>query len=124
MLRMVPGVQVPLVPLKYMHWSSSGKDTALVTGQRGFDSHPVLLVFDNPAHVDRAHDVAAACRLAMAEVRVQLPLGALAAGRRKAWYSAGHRRAALVAGARDRGFNSRRPDFIAVGPVLVRAGAC
>jgi hypothetical protein len=27
--------------------------------------------------IRRAHDVAAACRLAMAKVRVQLPLGAL-----------------------------------------------
>ncbi len=43
MLRVVPGVQVPLVPLKNMHWSSSGQDTALVTRQRGFDSHLVLL---------------------------------------------------------------------------------
>ena len=29
------------------HWSSSGEDTALVTRGRGFDSHPVLSIFDN-----------------------------------------------------------------------------
>ena len=41
------------------------------------------------------------------------------AGRRKAWYSAGS-----VSGARDRRFKSGRPDFLAVGPVLVRVGGC
>ena len=46
--------------------------------QRGFESHPVLckLIFNNSARNLRTHDVAAAYRLAKAEVRVQLPLGA------------------------------------------------
>ena len=43
--------------------------------RRGFESHPVLSLFDNPASATRAHDVAEAYRLAMAEVRVRLPLG-------------------------------------------------
>ncbi len=29
------------------HWSSSGQDTALVQRLRGFESRPVLLIFDN-----------------------------------------------------------------------------
>ena len=46
--------------------------------QREFESHLVLSrFFDNPVLKYRAHDVAVAYRLAMAEVRVQLPLGAL-----------------------------------------------
>ncbi len=44
------------------------------------------------------------------------------AGRRKAWYSAGHRREALVAGARDRGFKSRRPDFNCGGACVGTGG--
>ena len=47
-----------------------------------------LVVFDNLVAVWCAHDVAAACCLAMAEVRVRLPLGALVSGRRKVWESA------------------------------------
>ncbi len=44
--------------------------------RRGFESHPVpCSVFDNPDAVFGAHDVAAAYRLAMADVRVRLPLG-------------------------------------------------
>ena len=35
----------------------------------------MLSVFDNSSIRTSAHDVAVACRLAMAEVRVQLPLG-------------------------------------------------
>lgn len=47
--------------------------------QREFESHLVLSrFFDNLVLKYRAHDVAVAYRLAMAEVRVQLPLGALA----------------------------------------------
>ena len=69
-------------------------------------------------HTLRAHDVAAASRLAMAEVRVRLPLGALDR------QDVGKPGIPRASGARDRGFNSRRPDFIAVEPVLVRAGAC
>jgi hypothetical protein len=45
--------------------------------RRRFESGPVLLIFDNSAHATSAHDVAAACCLAMAEVRVRLPLGVL-----------------------------------------------
>ena len=74
--------------------------------------------FDNSAHHVSAHDVAAACRLAEAEVRVQLPLGALDE------QDVGKSGIPRASGARERGFKSRRPDFIAVGPVLVRAGAC
>jgi hypothetical protein len=37
------------------------------------------LIFDNSARIERTYDVAAAYRLARAEVRVQLPLGALSA---------------------------------------------
>ena len=62
----------------YKHWSSSGQDSAPVMRRRGFESHPVLWLFDNLVIAKRAHDVAAACRLAMADVRVRLPLGALA----------------------------------------------
>ena len=61
-----------------VHWSSSGHDSAPVMRRRGFESHPVLWLFDNLVIAKRAHDVAAACRLAMADVRVRLPLGALA----------------------------------------------
>ena len=105
-----------------------------------------------------AHDVAAACCLAMAEVRVRLPLGAFQFG---AWGSLERARRAprriRGRGARDRRFKSVRTDFrqgvakpgiapgtmyswsgeletagsnpatlilIAVGPVLVQAGAC
>ncbi len=54
----------------------------------------------------------------MAKVRVQLPLGAFDE------QDVGKPGIPRASGARDRGFNSRRPDSIAVGPVLVRAGAC
>ena len=54
----------------------------------------------------------------MAEVRVQLPLGALNE------QDVGKPGILRASGARERGFKSRRPDSIAVGPVLVRAGAC
>ena len=59
------------------HWSSSGEDSAPVMRRRRFESGPVLLILDNSAHATSAHDVAAAYCLAMAEVRVRLPLGAL-----------------------------------------------
>lgn len=61
----------------------------------------------------RAHDVAAACRLAMAEVRVQLPLGALSK------QDVGKPGIPRASGARERGFKSRRPDFHCGG---IRAG--
>ena len=56
-------------------------------------------------HTLRAHDVAAACRLAMAEVRVQLPLGALDE------QDVGKPGIPRVSGTRDRRFKSGRPDF-------------
>ena len=65
----------------------------------------------------RAHDVAVAYLLAMQEARVQLPLDAF-------YQDVGKPGIPRASGARDRGFKSRHPDFIAVGPVLVRAGAC
>ena len=74
--------------------------------RRGFESHPVLLLFDNSAHHSRAHDVAAACRLAMAEVRVRLPLGAF-----RDEQDVGKPGIPRASGARDRGFKSGRPDF-------------
>ncbi len=59
-----------------LHWTSSGEDSALVRRGRGFESHPVLsALFDNSADGEGAHDVAVAYRLAMADVRVRLPLG-------------------------------------------------
>ena len=61
--------------------------------------------FDNSAHHVCAHDVAAACRLAMAEVRVQLPLGALDE------QDVGKPGIPRASGARDRWFKSGRPDF-------------
>jgi hypothetical protein len=65
-----------------------------------------------------AHDVAAAYCLAMADVRVRLPLGALAIG---VWESLAIPPAPE---AGDRWFKSNCADSIAVEPVLVRAGAC
>ena len=44
--------------------------------QRRFESGPVLLLLDNLVVHTSARDVAAACRLARAEVRVRFPLGA------------------------------------------------
>ena len=71
-------VQVRLVPMQTCTGRFSGEDSAPVMRQRGFESHLVLcrLIFNNSARNSRTHDVAAAYRLARAEVRVQLPLGA------------------------------------------------
>ena len=76
-----------LVPLTNKHWSSSGEDTALVTRQRGFDSRPVLLIFDNLVIAQRTHDVADAYLLARQKVPVRLRLGALSG----VWESLGFR---------------------------------
>ena len=82
---------IPLPSSFHRHWSSSGKDSALVQRRREFESHPVLLQQHSKS---RAHDVAVAYCLAMAEVRVRLPLGALkterlrSSGRGKVWESA------------------------------------
>ena len=55
----------------------------------------------------------------MAEARVQLPLGALI------YQGVGKFGNPRASGARDRQFESDHPDLlIAVGPVLVQAGAC
>ena len=54
-----------------------------------------------------AHDVAAAYRLAMAEVRVRLPLGALVSRQFQGVGKLGNPRASE---ARDRRFESGRPD--------------
>ena len=64
---------------------------------RGFESRPVLSIFDNLIQTKCTHDVAAACCLAMAEVRVRLPLGALMKAYRKVWKSAcfGSRRSSV-----------------------------
>ena len=69
-------------------------------------------------HTLRAHDVAAACRLAMAEVRVRLPLGALES---RTWESLVFRvpRAHEIVGS-----SPAVLTLIAVGPVLVRVGGC
>ena len=73
------------------------------------------MFFDNPIRTQRTHDVAEAYRLAMSDVRVRLPLGAFGVKG-----NGGPR----ALGARLSGFDSRLPDSIAVGPVLVRAGGC
>ena len=54
----------------------------------------------------------------MAEVRVQLPLGAFDSG---VWESLGIR---VLREQEIVGSNPTTPDFIAVGPVLVQAGGC
>ena len=110
----------PSGPTREAHWSFSGEDSAPVMRRRGFESHPVLSLrfFDNSVTVKCAHDVAAACRLAMAEVRVRLPLGAPISG---VWESLA---IPPVSGTGDRWFKSNCADSIAVGPVVVRAGAC
>ena len=63
----------------------------------------------------------------MAEVRVQLPLGALV--RRVEFQGVGKSGIPRASGARDRGSNpavltGRSALTIAVGPVLVRVGGC
>jgi hypothetical protein len=73
-----------------------------------------LRFFDNSVTVKCAHDVAAACRLAMAEVRVRLPLGT--------WTTRGVGKSGNppASGAGERRFESGRPDWINSGGV--RAG--
>ena len=77
----------------------------------------VSVIFDNLVVMQFcAHDVAVACCLAMAEVWVRLPLGALrdgAVGSSPGSYPGG------------RWFESvSRHFYIPVGPVLVREGDC
>ena len=78
--------------------------------RRGFESHPVLCSLTIRPAIRSAHDVAVACCLAMAEVRVQLPLGAFNSVRGVAWKPAGHH-VLMVAGARERRFESARTDM-------------
>jgi hypothetical protein len=59
------------------HLSSSGEDSAFVMRGRGFESHRVLCGSLTIQRAFCTHDVVVACCLAMAEVRVRLPLGAL-----------------------------------------------
>jgi hypothetical protein len=71
-------VQVLLVPLRGPGWKPDRDGVCLVTGR--VQVPPGSLewnVFDNQEANRSAYDVAVACRLAMAEVRVRLPLGAL-----------------------------------------------
>ena len=74
----------------------------LALNQRGEGSSPsgptenvlITLCVMGRHHAERdeygsTRDVTAACLLAMQDVRVRFPLGALCSGRRKAWESAG-----------------------------------
>ena len=77
-------VQVPLIPLKEKHWSSSGKDTAPGTaaqrwscGDAGSSPARCSCSLAIRHTIRRAHDVAETYLLAMQESRVQFPLGAL-----------------------------------------------
>ena len=76
----------------------------------------MLLVFDNPTQIDRAHDVAETYLLAMQESRVQLPLGALDR------QDVGKPGIPRASGARERGFKSRRPDFDCGGACVGTGG--
>ncbi len=84
---------------------------------RGFESLRANLIFDNSNQTTSAHDVAVACCLAMAEVRVQLPLGAFDF---RAWESLAFRvlRAHEIAGSNPAVLTD------AVVLVLVRAVGC
>ena len=65
----------PSGPTRGVHWWSKRQDTALVKRRRGFDPHPVLFRLWQFGDGRSAHDVMAAYRLAMANVRVRLSLG-------------------------------------------------
>ena len=108
-----------MVLLTKKRWSSSDKDPAFVTRGRGSDSHPVFLVIDNLAHATSAYDVTVTYLLAMQELRVQAPLGALDF---RVWESLVFRvlREHEIAGSNPAILTL----FDAVGPVLVRAGGC
>ena len=84
----------------------------------GFDSRPVLSIFDNSVIARCTHDVADAYLLAMQKVPVRLRLGALCERR------VGKPGIPRASGARERRFKSGHADFLAVGPVLVRVGDC
>ena len=67
----------------------------------------MLSVFDNSGDGESAHDVAAAYRLAMADVRVRLPLGTSV--RLGMWESLANPPAL---GAGERRFESGHPDYM------------
>ena len=72
--------------------SSRGEDSASVMRRRRFESLPVPCPLTiRPSAFRGAHDVAAACRHAMADVRVRLPLGTSPKGGNGAWESPGIR---------------------------------
>jgi hypothetical protein len=56
--------------------------------QRGFDSRPVLSIFDNSVIAQRTHDVAASVSACQAESAGSIPAGCSLAACRKAWNSA------------------------------------
>ena len=85
------------------------QDSALVMRRRGFDSHPVLLLFENSVRLQRAHDVAVASLLAMQDAPVQLRLVA-------SIQRVGKPGIPRASGARDRRFKSDHADYIAVWP--------
>ena len=107
-------------------------------GTAAKSGRPVLstLFFDNPMKTFCIHDVAEACRLAMPEVRVRLPLDALRSRvevgsfpDRSFAMNETKRRVGKpgnppALGAGDRQFKSDHADCIAVELVLVRAGGC
>src|ERR1700756_4925439 len=64
-------------------------------------------------HSHRTRDVTVACLLAMQDVRVRFPLGALA-------QDVGKPGNPPVSGTGKRGFKSHRPDFLRCGPMVRR----
>lgn len=68
-----------------------------------------LMVFDNLVLQTSAHDVTATYCLAMAEMRVQFPLGALV--QKVTHQDVGKWTTPRASGARDRWFESSHPDF-------------
>jgi hypothetical protein len=100
-----------------MHWWSSGKDAAPVPRSRGFESHPVLSSLTIRRDGGCAHDVAAAYCLAMADVRVRLPLGT-SSTTFGAWGSGDP----PVSGTGERRFDSGRPD--SPSPTTYRGCVC
>ena len=86
-------------------WSCGDEGSSPGTNPKGWSGALGSLTIRLPTI--SAHDVAAACRLAMADVRVQLPLGAFAI------QDVGKPGIPRALGARDRWFKSSRPDLAA-----------
>ena len=98
---------------------------SLALNQRGEGSSPsgptsvaITLCVMEFHHAERdeygsTRDVTAACLLAMQDVRVQLPLGALV-------QDVGKPGNPPVSGTGKRGFKSHRPDFLRCGPMVRR----